>query len=392
MSGGYEGKENVVNIEQSENRLVLQGNEAIVEGALASGCRFFAGYPITPASEIAELMSFKLPAVGGSFIQMEDEIASMGAIIGASLAGVKSLTATSGPGFSLMQENLGFACVAEVPCVVVNVMRGGPSTGLPTSPSQGDVMQARWGTHGDHPIIVLAVSSVRDCFEITVHAFNLSEKYRVPVILLSDEVVAHTREDIILPELKNLEVVERIRPSVPPEWYIPYEDNSRGVPAMADIGSGYRHHVTGLIHDAKGFPTQRSDEIDAFTRRQFRKITNGFCEIQMTKSLMMDDAEIAVIAYGAVSRSALRAIRIARERGVKAGLLQLITLFPFPKKAVDPVLRQCRAVLVPEMNMGQIIREVKRVNLSSKVVKYSRVDGQFITPDEIFEQLLAMYM
>ena len=375
---------------ENKTRQVLQGNEAIVEGALAAGCRFFAGYPITPASEIAELMSFRLPAVGGTFIQMEDEIASMGAIIGASLAGEKSLTATSGPGFSLMQENLGFACVAEVPCVIVNVMRGGPSTGLPTSPAQGDVMQARWGTHGDHPIIVLSVSSVTDCFEITVHSFNLSEKYRVPVIILSDEVVAHTREAVCLSELEKIEVVNRIRPSVPPEWYIPYEDNSRGVPPMADIGSGYRHHVTGLIHDQKGFPTQRSEEINAFTRRQFRKITNGFCEIQMTKSVMMEDAEIAVIAYGAVSRSALRAIKIAREHGIKAGLMQLVTLFPFPKKAVDTVLRQCRTVLVPEMNMGQIIREVKRVNLSSKVVKYSRVDGQFITPDEIFDQLLRM--
>ncbi len=375
---------------EKSTRQVLQGNEAIVEGAIAAGCRFFAGYPITPASEIAELMSYRLPAEGGTFIQMEDEIASMGAIIGASLAGEKSLTATSGPGFSLMQENLGFACVAEVPCVIVNVMRGGPSTGLPTSPAQGDVMQARWGTHGDHPIIVLSVSTVTDCFEITVHAFNLSEKYRVPVIILSDEVVAHTREAVSLPELEQVEVVNRIRPSVPPEWYIPYEDNSRGVPPMADFGSGYRHHVTGLIHDPKGFPTQRSEEIDAFTRRQFRKITNGFCEIQMTKSVMMEDAEIAVIAYGAVSRSAMRAIKIARERGIKAGLLQLVTLFPFPKKAVDTVLRQCRTVLVPEMNMGQIIREVQRRNLSSKVIKYSRVDGQFITPDEIFDQLLRM--
>ena len=301
-----------------KTRQVLQGNEAIVEGAIAAGCRFFAGYPITPASEIAELMSLRLPAVDGTFIQMEDEIASMGAIIGASLAGVKSLTATSGPGFSLMQENLGFACVAEVPCVVVNVMRGGPSTGLPTSPAQGDVMQARWGTHGDHPIVVFSVSSVIDCFEITVLAFNISEKYRVPVIILSDEIVAHTREAVELPTPEQFEVVERIRPSVPPEWYIPYEDNSRGVPAMAVMGDGYRHHVTGLVHDVRGFPTERPEEVNAFQRRQFRKITNGFYEIQLTKSYMMEDAEVAVIAYGAVSRSAQRAIKAAREKGVKA--------------------------------------------------------------------------
>ncbi len=371
-------------------RQVLQGNEAVVAGALAAGCRFFAGYPITPASEISELMSLRLPAVDGTFIQMEDEIASMGAVIGASLAGVKSLTATSGPGFSLMQENLGFACIAEVPCVVVNVMRGGPSTGLPTSPAQGDVMQARWGTHGDHPIIVLSLSSVSDSFELTVQAFNLSEKYRVPVIILSDEVVAHTREAVELPAPEEVFVVDRIRPSVPPEWYIPYEDNSRGVPPMADMGSGYRHHVTGLVHDPRGFPTQRPDEVDAFNRRQFRKITNGFYEIQMTRSFMMDDAEIAVIAYGSVSRSALRAIREARRQGIKAGLLQLVTLFPFPKKDVDHVLRQCRAVLVPEMNMGQLIREVKRVNFSSKVLRHNRVDGLMITPEEIYNHLLSM--
>jgi len=371
-------------------RRLLQGNEAIVEGALAAGCRFFAGYPITPASEIAEMMSHRLPAVNGTFIQMEDEIAGMGAIIGASLAGVKSLTATSGPGFSLIQENFGFACAAEVPCVVVNVMRGGPSTGLPTSPAQGDVMQARWGTHGDHPVIVLAVSTVNDCFAITVHAFNLAEKYRVPVIVLSDEIVAHTRETVVLPDPANVMVIDRIRPSVPPEWYIPYEDNSRGVPAMADLGSGYRHHVTGLVHDVRGFPTERPEEVDAFMRRLFRKITNGFYEIQMTRSIMMEDAEIAVIAYGAVSRSALRAVRMARDHGIKVGLLHLITLFPFPKKAVDAVLRQCRRVLVPEMNMGQLIREVKRVNFSSEVLRHNRVDGQFITPDEIYNHLLSM--
>lgn len=370
---------------------LLQGNEAIVEGALAAGCRFFAGYPITPASEISELMSVRLPQIDGTFIQMEDEIASMGAIIGASLAGVKSLTATSGPGFSLMQENLGFACVAEVPCVVVNVMRGGPSTGLPTSPAQGDVMQARWGTHGDHPVIVLAVSTVSDCFEITVQAFNFSEKYRVPVIILSDEIVAHTRETFAVPAPGMVEVYDRVRPDVPPDWYVPYEDNSRGVPAMAAFGDGYRHHVTGLIHDVRGFPTQKPTEIDAFLRRLFRKITNGFSEIQITKPFMMDDAEVGVVAYGSVARSARRAVTMARERGIKAGLLQLITLFPFPKKDVDYVLRQCQSVLVPEMNMGQISREVKRVNQTGcRVVKYNRVDGMLITPEEMYDQFLRM--
>ncbi|MEN8142055.1 MAG: 2-oxoacid:acceptor oxidoreductase subunit alpha [Thermodesulfobacteriota bacterium] len=370
--------------------VLLQGNEAIVEGALVAGCSFYAGYPITPASEIMELMSVRLPRQGGTFIQMEDEIASMGAVVGASLAGVKAMTATSGPGFSLMQENLGYACMTEVPCVVVDVMRGGMSTGLPTSPAQGDVMQARWGTHGDHPIIVLAVSSVRDSFTITVQAFNLSEKYRVPVVLLSDEIVAHTRESIILPDTDDIEVIDRIAPTVPPEWFQPYEDNSRGVPPMAAFGSGYRHHVTGLVHDTHGFPTEKPKEVEDFMNRQFRKITNGAYEIQMTRKLMLDDAEIAVIAYGSVARSAHRAVLRARENGIKAGLLQLITLFPFPKRAVDPVLRQCRSVLVPEMNIGQISREVKRVNQSAKVSKLNKMNGQGITPDEIYEELSRM--
>ncbi len=374
--------------ELNGKKLLLQGNEAMVEGAIAAGCRFYAGYPITPASEISERMSYRLPQVDGTFIQMEDEISSLGAVIGASLAGVKSMTATSGPGFSLMQENLGYACMTEVPCVIVNVMRGGPSTGLPTSPAQGDVMQARWGTHGDHPIIVLSVASVSECFSIIVTAFNLSEKYRVPVIVLSDEVVAHSRETFTIPPADSIEVVDRIAPNVPPEWYKPYEDNSRGVPTMSTMGDGYRHHVTGLVHDADGFPTDKPDEIEAFTKRQFRKITNGFFEIQITKKFNLEDAEIVVIAYGSVARSARHAVAMARAQGIKAGLIQLVTIFPFPKNTVVNVMRQCKAVLVPEMNMGQISREVKRVNPgTTEVFKYNRIDGQLITPLEIFEEI-----
>ncbi len=374
--------------ELNGKKLLLQGNEAMVEGAIAAGCRFYAGYPITPASEISERMSYRLPQVDGTFIQMEDEISSLGAVIGASLAGVKSMTATSGPGFSLMQENLGYACMTEVPCVIVNVMRGGPSTGLPTSPAQGDVMQARWGTHGDHPIIVLSVASVSECFSIIVTAFNLSEKYRVPVIVLSDEVVAHSRETFTIPPADSIEVVDRIAPNVPPEWYKPYEDNSRGVPTMSTMGDGYRHHVTGLVHDADGFPTDKPGEIEAFTKRQFRKITNGFFEIQITKKFNLEDAEIVVIAYGSVARSARHAVAMARAQGIKAGLIQLVTIFPFPKNTVVNVMRQCKAVLVPEMNMGQISREVKRVNPgTTEVFKYNRIDGQLITPLEIFEEI-----
>ncbi len=377
--------------ETTSRPFLLQGNEALVEGALAAGCRFFAGYPITPASEISEVMSVKLPAVGGTFIQMEDEIASMGAIIGASLAGVKAMTATSGPGFSLMQENLGYACIAEVPCVVVNVMRGGPSTGLPTGVGQEDVQQARWGTHGDHPIIVLAVATTRECFEITVTAFNLAETYRIPVIILSDEVVAHTREKIVLPDPQEVKVVDRDRPSVPPEWYIPYEDTPHGVPPMAPFGTGYRYHVTGLVHDVRGFPTQRPEEIVALKRRLFRKITQHFQDIQLVKTEFTEDAEVLVVAYGSVARSARRAVAEAREKGVKAGLMQLVTLWPFPRRRLEPLLSQVRAVLVPELNMGQIAREVKRVNQGrAKVETLNRIDGNLITPGEILERLVGL--
>jgi 2-oxoglutarate ferredoxin oxidoreductase subunit alpha len=378
------------NLDQGRVKL-LQGNEAVVEGALAAGCRFFAGYPITPATEISEVMSYRLPALGGTFIQMEDEIASLGAVIGASLAGVKAMTATSGPGFSLLQENLGFACVAEVPCVIVNVMRGGPSTGLPTRVSQGDVMQARWGTHGDHPIIVLAAATTRDCFDLTVRAFNLSEKYRTPVILLTDEVVAHTREKVVLPEPSNVKVVDRLRPTVPPEWYKPYADTASGVPPMGIFGDGYRYHVTGLIHDVHGFPTERQDEIVPFMNRLFRKITQHFDDILMVEEEMTADAEILVVAYGSVARSARRAVREAREQGIKAGLLQLVTLWPFPRRLLTPLLRQVRAVLVPELNMGQMSREVKRVNQGvTRVETLNRIDGELIKPEEILERLATL--
>lgn len=371
---------------------LLQGNEAIVEGALRAGCRFFAGYPITPATEISEQLAVRLPQVDGTFIQMEDEIASMGAIIGASLAGVKSMTATSGPGFSLMQENIGFACIAEVPCVVVDAMRGGPSTGLPTSPAQADVMQARWGTHGDHPIIALCPSTVRECYDITIKAFNYSEKYRNPVFVLVDEVVAHMREKISLSEDDDVEIFNRVKPTVPPEWYIPYEDTPRGVPAMANFGDGYRYHVTGLTHDVRGFPTNRADEIDPFIRRLFRKVSQSLADIQIGESFLTDDAEVTIIAYGCVARSAKRAVIDARERGIKVGLLKLVTIWPFMRAAVEKVLQTSRLIIVPEMNMGQISREVKRVNKGeAKVFTINKVDGKIITPQEILARIKEVY-
>jgi 2-oxoglutarate/2-oxoacid ferredoxin oxidoreductase subunit alpha len=370
--------------------IFASGNDAVVEGALLAGCSFYAGYPITPSTEIAEVMAERLPKrAEGVFIQMEDEIASLGAILGASLAGRKVMTATSGPGFSLMQEHIGYACMTEIPSVIVNVMRGGPSTGLPTSPSQGDVQQARWGTHGDHPIIVLSASDVRECLEMTVIAFNFAEKYRTPVILLIDEITAHTREKIVVPEPDEVEILSRVTPSMPPEWYKPYEESMRGVPPMPALGSGYRYHVTGLTHDELGYPTQRPEEVLALMRRLFRKIDQFFYDIQLAEETGCEDAEVAVIAYGCVARSAELAVSMAREKGIRAGMLKLKTLFPFDRPRVERLARQCRALIVPELNMGQMSREVKRVNNGlTKVSTINRVDGQIITPTEIHKAIL----
>jgi 2-oxoglutarate ferredoxin oxidoreductase subunit alpha len=369
--------------------LFAQGNEAVVEGALLAGCTFFAGYPITPSSEIMEEMARRLPrSETGVFIQMEDEIASMGAIIGASLAGRKVMTATSGPGFSLMQEHLGYACMTEVPLVIVNVMRGGPSTGLPTSPAQGDVQQARWGTHGDHPIIVLSAASVQECLEMTVTAFNFAEKYRSPVILLLDEITAHTREKIELPLPGEHEIFNRVVPSMPPEWYKPFEDTMRGVPSMPPLGSGYRYHVTGLTHDVMGFPTQQPDEIKALIERLFRKIDQFYTDIMLVDEYLTTDAEVGVVAYGSVARSAELAVAQAREAGVNAGLLKLKTLFPFPRPFVERLARSCKTLIVPEMNMGQMSREVKRVAASLTHIRtLNRIDGQIITPSQILKAI-----
>ena len=375
---------------KKQKEIFALGNEAVVEGALLAGCDFYAGYPITPSTEIAEEMARRLPHLEeGVFIQMEDEIASLGAVIGASLAGRKAMTATSGPGFSLMQEHIGYACITEVPLVLVNVMRAGPSTGMATSPAQGDVQQARWGTHGDHPIIVLSAGDVQECMEMTVTAFNFAEKYRTPVILLLDEVTAHTREKIVIPDPEDMYIYSRLLPSMPPEWYMPFEDNMRGVSAMPPLGSGYRYHVTGLTHDDHGYPTSKPKEVESFIYRIFRKIDQFFYDIQVVDEIQCKDAETCIIAYGCVARSAELAVQMAREQGEKAGLLKLKTLFPFPRPIVEKMLRQCSSVLVPEMNMGQISREVKRVNNGqSKVSTLNRIDGQIITPGEILKKIL----
>ena len=376
------------NLKKKKNIKLLQGNEACAEGALLAGVKFFAGYPITPSSEIAENMARELPKIGGKFIQMEDEIASMAAVIGASIAGLKSLTATSGPGMCLKQENLGFAIINEIPCVVVNAQRGGPSTGSPTKPSQGDMMQARWGSHGDHPIIALAPSTVNEILTLTIKAFNFSEKYRTPVILLLDEVIAHMREKVEMPAPENIEVINRKKPTVPPEEYLPFKPDEDGVPPMANFGEGYRYHITGLIHNYKGLPTFNSQEIDAFIRRLHNKIQKNIKDIIIYDKYSLNDAKIALIAYGSVARAAERTVKLAREKGLKVGLLKLITIWPFPNEIINKLAQKVSLIIVPEMNLGQMVLEVERAAQGKcRVVPYGRVDGELINPLEILEKI-----
>jgi len=367
---------------------LLTGNEACALAAIACGMRFYAGYPITPSSEIAEYLSKLLPKHGGVYIGMEDEIASMGAIIGASLTGAKAMTATSGPGFSLMQENIGFASMTEVPCVVVNVMRGGPSTGLPTLPAQGDVMQARWGTHGDHPIIALTPYSVRETYDLTIRAFNLSEKYRVPVILLLDETIGHVNEKVEIPDIGEYEIVNRVQPTCPPEEYLPYQHTESGVPPMANFGSGYRYHVTGLSHDETGFQTNDSAEIEKLLLRLHRKLEIARDDIVEADAFLMEDAEIGIVAYGSAARASREAIRAAREQGLKVGMLRPKTLWPFIDKEIQAYAEQVRTWVVPEMNLGQIAHEVECALRGKGVVhQVNRVDGCLIEPPQILAKI-----
>lgn len=362
---------------------LMQGDEACAEGAVAAGCRFFAGYPITPATEIAEVLSRRLPQVGGKFIQMEDELASIAAVTGASVGGAKAMTATSGPGFSLMQENIGYAAMTEIPCVIVDVQRLGPSTGRPTSPSQGDVMQARWGTHGDHPIIALSPSSVRDTFYLTVKAFNLAERYRTPVVVLMDEVIGHMREHVELPDYDTIEQVERNSTTVPPEWYKPFENCPTDVPPLVPFGQGYRYHITGLHHDERGYPTNLLDEVAPWLERIFRKIDRSLSDILLYEEDGIEDADTLVIAYGATARSARHAVEVARERGRRVGFLELKTVWPFAEEVVEHAASRLHHVVVPEMNRGQLVLEVERVIGRHKVRRVNRADGEMIRPTEI---------
>jgi 2-oxoglutarate ferredoxin oxidoreductase subunit alpha len=356
---------------------LMQGNEAIAEGALAAGIGFFAAYPITPSSEISAVLSREMPRRGSIFIQMEDEMASLAAVIGASLGGKKAATATSGPGFSLMQENLGFAAATEIPCVVIDVQRAGPSTGQATFVAQGDVMQSRWGTHGDHPIIVLSPSSVVECYQLTVRAFNLSEKYRTPVVLLADEVVGHMREKVDM--LPHVEVVERARPGVPPEWYFPYDNGQGDVPPLASFGEGYRYHVTGLFHDKAGFPTP-------WMKRLFHKIEGNVDDIVQVEEEGMEGAETAVISYGVAARSARHAVRMARERGIPVGMVKLLTLWPFSESRFRDMASRLKRLIVVEMNKGQIRLEVERLTCGrAEVEGVHRFDGEMIDPNAVLK-------
>lgn len=367
---------------------LIQGNEACVEGAIAAGCRFFAGYPITPSTEIAEQMSDKLPAVGGKFIQMEDEIASISAIIGASVAGLKSMTATSGPGFSLMQEGLGYSCMAEIPIVIVNVMRGGPSTGLPTKSSQGDIMQARWGTHGDHFLIALAPESVKETFYLTIKSFNLAEKYRVPVILLLDEAIGHMREKVAIPDYSELMIEDRLTPIVPPQWYKPYEITTDFITPMASFGTGYRYNITGLTHDEMGFPTNKEQEITNKMDKLRDKIMRSTSDILDYETLHTEDANTLVVTFGSVTRSAKEAVEYLRAHRRKVGLFRPITLWPFPEKQLARIIRKVDQIFVVEMNQGQIIHEVQKVECyHKKIYGINRYDGEMITPSQIISKI-----
>lgn len=365
--------------------VLMQGNEACAEGAISAGVRFYAGYPITPSTEVAERMALRMPQVGGVFIQMEDEIAGMAAIIGASIAGKRAITATSGPGFSLKQENIGYAAMAEIPCVVVNVQRMGPSTGVPTAPAQGDVMQARWGSHGDYPSIAFSPASVYESFYLTIAAVNLSQKLRHPIIILLDEVVGHMREKVLIPEMGKL-MVEKSSSEVPKDWK-PYDD--KGVTPLVPFGSGHYYHVTGLFHDEQGFPSGDPAVVSRSLDRIHAKLDKYRDEITFTNYIGHKEPRVAIITYGCTVRSARAAVKKAHwQNRWPVGLLSLQTIWPFPEKEVEEIARKADIILVPEMNMGQLVGEVERcVKGQAEVVPLNRYDSEMITPDQIMEQL-----
>ena len=369
----------------NKNVKFLQGNEACAEGAIAAGVTFFGGYPITPSTEIAEAMAEKLPQNKGCFIQMEDEIAGIAVVLGAALAGKKVLTATSGPGFSLKQELIGYACMAEIPVVIVNVQRVGPSTGQPTAPSQGDVMQARWGTHGDHSIIAISPWTVKECFDATVMAVNYAERFRTPVILLMDEIVGHMREKFVVPNKEDIKVYPRRKPNkTREEGYEPFEPMEDLVPNVADFGTGHRIHVTGLLHDETGFPSGSPKLTQEVIDRLHKKIAIAQDEITHYDEFFMEDAEYAVVAYGGTARTAYAAVEQARAKGIKVGMVRLMTIWPFADKVIKNLANKVKGILVPELNYGQLVLEVERAaGAGAKVVSLPKYNTEAFDPTEI---------
>jgi len=366
------------------------GNDAIAEGAIFAGCRFFAGYPITPSNEISERLSWRLPQVGGIFVQMEDEIASIATIIGASWGGLKAMTATSGPGFSLMQENIGLAVMMEVPIVIANIQRAGPSTGLPTMIGMGDVQQARWGTHGPHEIIALAPSTVQEAFDLTIKAFNLAEKFRTPVILLADEGLSHMYERVNVPDPRDVIIINR-KMAKDPRNYLPYRADGDLIPPMAPVGEGFRIQSTGLTHDERGYPAINAEAQNKLIKRLIDKIQKRKHEIIDYELYRGDDAEIIVISYGSAARSAKSAVDMAREENIKAGFLKLRTIWPFPDELIYSLAKKVKAFIVAEINEGQITREVERASKGqAEVFWVGNYGGRWIYPEEILDKILEV--
>ncbi len=366
----------------------LDGDHACSEGALAAGCRFVAGYPITPSTEVAERISERFPEVGGVFIQMEDEMGSMAAVVGAAWGGVKSMTVTSGPGFSLMMENIGLAAMMEAPCVVINVQRGGPSTGLPTLPGQADMMQARWGSHGDYEIIAVSPNSPQECFEVVIKAFNLSEKYRVPVMVMTDECVGHMTEKVVIPPAEEIELYPRRYTKLPPDQYLPFKVGKDLIPDMVKAGNGYKIHITGLTHDEKGYPVMNWQAQEKLVRRLVDKIRLHADELVDVEEMQMDDAEIVIFSYGISSRVSIPALQKARREGMKVGLLRPIIVWPFPEKKVRALADKVKALVVVEMNYGQMYFEVERcVCGKAKTLLVPHGGGWVHDPEDIYKAI-----
>jgi 2-oxoglutarate ferredoxin oxidoreductase subunit alpha len=367
----------------------LDGDYALAEGALAAGCRFFAGYPITPSTETAERFADRIPTVGGVFIQMEDEIASIAALIGAVWGGKKVMTVTSGPGFSLMMENIGLACMMETPLVICNVQRGGPSTGLPTLTGQQDMMQVKWGSHGDYEIIALSPDSPQECFDLTIEAFNLSEMFRVPTFVMTDECVGHMHEKVVIPPAEKIKVVERKWYNGPVGQYLPYKNDKDGIPFLVKAGDGHRFHTTGLTHDERGYPVINAEYQDICVNHLKDKIKNNADRIIKIEESEVDTAEVIVLSYGITSRVAVKAVQEARKAGIKVGTLRLITVWPFPEKRIKELAKKVKAFVVPEINYGQIVLEVERcVAGQAKVMGVRHCGGWVHDPEDILETIV----